>query len=211
MEFKSVHCPQLDRHHIRKWIVNRYYNNKTKYSRWPSMSLMIFISLSLDKWQHSTDTENSIYKINIKKHKICVYTVVTKCHLRRWTRSRRIGPFFPSLHIEWVLDHEDHPSPWWQGSHHQGTLWDDIRLFQNQWWSSSITISLTLLLVIIYVPSHTHWKNIFSLCRTSLDFSSGWSKRPCGVLAFFSGSLLVVVPLADRKAPKRWDKIRNMF
>lgn len=184
------------------------------------MSLMIFILRSLDKWQHSTDTENSIYKISIKVQnkrqkktlgEIFVYTIVTKSHLRWWTRSRRIGPFFPSLHIEWVLDHEDHPSPWWQGSHHQGTLWDDIRMFQNQWWSNSITISSTSLLVLIYVPSHTHWKNIFSLCRTSFDFSSGRSKRPCGVLAFFSGSLLVVVPLADRTAPERWDKIRNMF
>lgn len=134
--------------------------------------------------------------------------LISKCLLMRWTRSRHIGPFFPSLHIEWVLDHEDHPSPWSQGSHHRGTLWGVIRMFQNQWWSNSTT-TVSPLFLPINVSSHTNI-NIFSLCRTSLFFSSGRSKRPCGVLAFSSDSLLVVVPLADRK-PERWDKMKMCF
>lgn len=44
-----------------------------------------------------------------------------------------------------------------------------------------------------------------SLCRTSFGASSGLSKRPCGVLAFFSGCLSFGVPLAARGHPVKSD------
>lgn len=51
---------------------------------------------------------------------------------------------------------------------------------------------------------------IFSLCRTSLDVSSVRSKRPSGVLAFFSGSLSVGARLADRDPPEKWDETKHV-
>lgn len=47
----------------------------------------------------------------------------------------------------------------------------------------------------------THYCWQYSLCKTSFEGSSGLSRRPCGVLAFFSGCLSPGVPLTARTHP----------